>query len=185
MTSNGRKKSASGTRPGTATTVTPVLRAVKAAEARLLQGQTTKSYLGPEGDRAFFELLKPIIFGDASVDVFGVQTPGGTGALRLGAELITAARTGARLFMGVPTWPNHPQIFDATGLRTVTYPYFDEQAQGVRFNRLIEALETGEPGDALLLQACCNNPTGADLSMDQWGVVAALVARRGLTPFID
>jgi len=165
--------------------LTPVFRAVKAAESRLLDEQITKAYLGPEGDLAFLELLKPIIFGSGLADTFGVQTPGGTGALRLGAELIAAARPGARMFMGVPTWPNHPQIFDATGLRTVSYPYFDAQTQAVRFDRMIEALQTAQAGDALLLQGCCNNPTGADLSMDQWGAVAELVARRGLTPFVD
>ena len=134
---------------------------------------------------AFLELLKPLIFGDAGLDVFGVQTPGGTGALRLGAELIAAARPGARIFVGLPTWPNHHQIFDATGLNTVTYPGFDPQTQRVCFDQLIDALETAEVSDTLLLQACCNNPTGADLSLAQWRAVAELVARRGLTPFID
>jgi aromatic-amino-acid transaminase len=165
---------------------TPVFRAVKAAEARLLTCQDTKAYLGPEGDLGFLERLKPLIFGDLHrAGVFGVQTPGGTGALRLGAELIAAARQGARMFMGAPTWPNHPQIFDVTGLRTVVYPYFDSQTQAVRFDRMMDALETAERGDALLLQACCHNPTGADLSVDQWRAVADFVSRRGLTPLID
>ena len=164
---------------------TPVLSAVKAAEARLLEGQSTKAYLGPEGDLAFLELLKPIIFGHARDDAFGIQTPGGTGALRLGAELIAAARPGARIFMGAPTWPNHPQIFDLTRLRTITYPYFNPHTQAVRFDEMMEALRNAEPGDALLLQACCHNPTGADLSMSQWRLIADLVARRDLTPLID
>jgi aromatic-amino-acid transaminase len=165
---------------------TPVFRAVKAAEAQLLAEQSTKAYLGPEGDLGFLEHLKPIIFGRTPVaGVFGVQTPGGTGALRLGAELIAAARPGARLFMGGPTWPNHPQIFDITGLQTVSYSYFNSQSQCVRFDAMMDALQTAEAGDALLLQACCHNPTGADLSMEQWRVVADLVARRGLTPLVD
>ena len=164
---------------------TPVLSAVKAAEARLLEGQSTKAYLGPEGDLAFLELLKPIIFGHARDDAFGIQTPGGTGALRLGAELIAAARPGARIFMGAPTWPNHPQIFDLTRLRTITYPYFNPHTQAVRFDEMMEALRNAEPGDALLLQACCHNPTGADLSISQWRLIADLVARRDLTPLID
>jgi aromatic-amino-acid transaminase len=165
---------------------TPVFRAVKAAEARLLTYQDTKAYLGPEGDLGFLEHLQPLIFGHLDqAGVFGVQTPGGTGALRLGAELIAAARPGARMFMGTPTWPNHPQIFDVTGLRTVVYPYFDSQTQAVRFDRMMDALESAERGDALLLQACCHNPTGADLSVDQWRAVADFVSRRGLTPFID
>ncbi len=165
---------------------TPVFRAVKAAEAQLLADQPTKAYLGPEGDIGFLERLEPILFGNArQTGVFAVQTPGGTGALRLGAELIAAARPGARIFMGGPTWPNHPQIFDITGLSTVTYSYFDRQSQCVRFDETMAALQTADAGDALLLQACCHNPTGADLSMDQWRAVADLVAQRGLTPLID
>jgi len=165
---------------------TPVLRSVKAAETRLLADQSTKSYLGPEGDLGFLELLKPIVFGGADqAGIFAVQTPGGTGALRLGAELIAAARPGARMFMGTPTWPNHPQIFDLTGLETIAYPYFDSRAQAVRFEAMMDTLADADLGDALLLQACCTNPSGADLSMDQWRAVADLVAHRGLTPLID
>lgn len=165
---------------------TPVLRAVKAAEARLLATQPTKAYLGPEGDIGFLERLRPIILGERGAKAsFAVQTPGGTGALRLGAEVLAAARPGMRVFMGAPTWPNHPQIFDLTRLRTVAYRYFDAQAQAVRFDEMMETLAGAEPGDALLLQACCHNPTGADLSMDQWRAVANLVAERGLTPLVD
>ena len=166
--------------------VTPVFAAVKIAEAHLLAEQSTKAYLGPEGDIGYLERVKPIVFGgERRTGVFGVQTPGGTGALRLGAELIAAARSGARMFMGVPTWPNHPPIFDAAGLQTATYLYFDSKTQSVRFDQMMDALATGERGDALLLQACCNNPTGADLSLDQWRAVAGVVALRGLTPLID
>jgi aromatic-amino-acid transaminase len=167
------------------TGATPVFRAVKAAEARLLAEQSTKAYLGPEGDLGFVERLKPIIFGTTTVEAFAVQTPGGTGALRLGAELIAAARPGARILMGAPTWPNHPQIFDVAGLRTISYSYFDRQNQRVRFDEMIAAIKALEPGDAVLLQACCHNPTGADLSLGQWRVIADLVARQGLMPLID
>ncbi|BCW87623.1 Aromatic-amino-acid aminotransferase [Alphaproteobacteria bacterium SO-S41] len=169
-----------------ATGATPVLRAVKAAEARLLTTQATKSYLGPEGDIGFVAGLQPIIFGaGATTPVFGVQTPGGTGALRLAADLIAAAKPGARIFMGTPTWPNHPQIFDVTGLTTVAYRYFDPATQAVRFDEMMSMLATGGAGDAVLLQACCHNPTGADLTLDQWRAVAEIVAARGLLPLID
>ena len=165
---------------------TPVLAAVKAAEAILLRDQQSKSYLGPEGDLGFLERLKPIVFGPRDAgDIFGVQTPGGTGALRLASELIAAARPGARIFMGTPTWPNHPQIFEISGLEIVSYGYFDSQTQGVRFVEMMSALGTARRGDAVLLQACCHNPTGADLDADQWGQVADLIATRGLTPLID
>jgi len=165
---------------------TPVLSAVKAAEQRLLDTQATKAYLGPEGDIGFLEQLHPIIFGASPNKAsFAVQTPGGTGALRLGAEVLAAARPGMRVFMGTPTWPNHPQIFDITRLNVTAYRYFDAAAQAVRFDEMMATLQTAQAGDALLLQACCHNPTGADLSMDQWRAVADLVAQRGLTPLVD
>ena len=166
--------------------VTPVFQAVKSAEERLLASQTTKGYLGPEGDLGFLELLKPVVFGAQADDPsFAVQTPGGTGALRLAAELLAAARPGGRIFMGLPTWPNHPQIFDAAGLTTVTYKYFDSETQRLRFDEMMGVLEAGRAGDAVLLQACCHNPTGADLSLQQWGEAAELMAARGLVPLID
>lgn len=166
---------------------TPVFRAVKGAERLLVEHQETKAYLSPEGDIGFLEQLKPIVFGPriARAGVFGVQTPGGTGALRLAAELLAAGRPGARLFMGDPTWPNHPQIFEPAGLELVRYPYFDTVSQSVRFDAMMERLETASAGDAVLLQACCHNPTGADLTIEQWDAVANLVERRGLTPLID
>jgi aromatic-amino-acid transaminase len=165
---------------------TPVLRAVKVAEARLLDGQATKAYLGPEGDLGFLDELTPIVFGAQQPSgIFALQTPGGTGALRLAAELIDTARPGARVFVGTPTWPNHGQILDATGLKAVTYRYFDPATQSVRFDEMMSTLERGEAGDAVLLQACCHNPTGADLNPDQWRAVAELVANRGLLPLMD
>jgi aromatic-amino-acid transaminase len=166
---------------------TPVFRAVKAAERLLVERQQTKAYLGPEGDIGFLEHLKPIVFGarPPRTRVFGVQTPGGTGALRLAAELLAAGRPGGRLFVGTPTWPNHPQIFEPAGIKLVRYSYFDPVSQTVRFDAMMEALETASAGDAVLLQACCHNPTGADLTPGQWDAVADLIDRRGLTPLID
>lgn len=165
---------------------TPVFQAVKAAERMLVEEQPTKAYLGAEGDLGFLERLKPIVFGaQTSAEVFGVQTPGGTGALRLAAELLAAGRKGARLFMGAPTWPNHPQIFEPAGLHIVHYDYFDTETQTVRFDAMMQALETASAGDAVLLQACCHNPTGADLDAAQWEVLADIVETRRLTPVID
>lgn len=165
---------------------TPVFRAVKAAERLLVEQQPTKAYLGPEGDIGFLECLRPIVFGaHNTAEVFGVQTPGGTGALRLAAELLAAGRPNARLFMGEPTWPNHPQIFEPAGLQIVRYSYFDAVRQTVRFETTMQALATASAGDAILLQACCHNPTGADLSADQWDAVADLIDTRRITPIID
>lgn len=165
---------------------TPVLAAVKTAEARLLEIQATKSYLGPEGDMGFLERLRPIVFGGhGGAHVFGVQTPGGTGALRLAAELLAAARPTSRVYLGTPTWPNHPQILDLTRLRHVDYRYFDAQTQTIRFDEMMALFGRADLGDAVLLQACCHNPTGADLTLEQWASVAEVVAARGLIPIID
>ena len=165
---------------------TPVLAAVKAAEQALLNTQTTKSYLGPEGDIGFLDLLKPIIFGDqVSHEVFGVQTPGGTGAIRLACELLKAAKPDLRVFIGAPTWPNHTQILDQLGIETVTFRHYDQRAQRLGFDEMMAVLETARAGDAVLLHGCCHNPSGADYGLDQWRAIAELVARKGLTPLID
>jgi aromatic-amino-acid transaminase len=165
---------------------TPVLAAVKAAEQVLLNTQATKSYLGPEGDIGFLDLLKPIVFGDqVSHEVFGVQTPGGTGAIRLACELLKAAKPDLRVFIGAPTWPNHTQILDQLGIETVTFRHYDQRAQRLGFDEMMSVLETARAGDAVLLHGCCHNPSGADYSLDQWRAIAELVARKGLTPLID
>jgi aromatic-amino-acid transaminase len=166
---------------------TPVFRAMKAAERRLLETQDTKAYLGPEGDIGFFEALRPIVFGaaDPGERVFGLQTPGGTGALRLAAELIAVAKPGARVLVGTPTWPNHPPILAKTGLTRIDYRYFDPETQAVCFDRLADAIRAAGPGDVVLLQVCCHNPTGADLTLEQWRDVAALLAQSGATPLLD
>jgi aromatic-amino-acid transaminase len=166
---------------------TPVFRAVKAAEARLLETQPSKSYLGPEGDARFTELLQPIVFG-AALDptaVVGVQTPGGTGALRLAAELIAAAKPRAKVWLGTPTWPNHAPVFSAAGLTLATYRYFDQAAQVIRFDETMDALGQADAGDVVLLHGCCHNPTGANLTALQWSEVARVVGERGLVPLVD
>src|SRR3954471_17672841 len=120
---------------------TPVLDCVKAAEQTLLNTQATKSYLGPEGDIGYLDLLKPIIFGDAvSHEVFGVQTPGGTGAIRLACELLQAAKPDIRVFVGAPTRPNHTQILDQLGLETVTFRHYDQAGQRLCFDEMMSVL---------------------------------------------
>ncbi|TBW36106.1 aspartate/tyrosine/aromatic aminotransferase [Siculibacillus lacustris] len=168
------------------TGVTPIMAAVREAERILLDTRTTKSYLGPEGDPVFVDLLKPIVFGvDPGPRLLGVQTPGGTGALRLGAELIAAARPGARVLIGTPTWPNHAPIFTAAGLTLVPHRFFDVAGQRLDIDALAAALESAGPGDVVLLHGCCHNPTGGDLDRAAWARVAALVRARGILPFVD
>ena len=167
---------------------TPILQCVKAAERILLETQETKSYLGSQGDARFTELIKPIVFGEASVGddrIVGVQTPGGCGALRLGADLIHSADADARVFVGQPTWPNHNPLIGCAGVEMIDYPYYDRESRTVSFDAMMGALAGGRRGDLVLLHGCCHNPTGADLSLDQWREVAAIISERGLVPFVD
>ncbi|WP_315837770.1 amino acid aminotransferase [Bradyrhizobium prioriisuperbiae] len=164
---------------------TPIMQAVKDAERILFEAQDTKSYLGPEGDMRFVAALQPLVFDKSTSHVTGIQTPGGSGALRLGAELITAARPGARVWVGTPTWPNHGPVFQSGGLTVCRYRFFDTKTQTILFDEMMAALSGAAQGDVVLLHGCCHNPTGADLDLDQWREVADLIARRGLFPFID
>jgi aromatic-amino-acid transaminase len=166
---------------------TPILKVTKEAEQRLVETQITKAYLGSAGDKRFAELLRPILLGPHAGDerIAGVQTPGGTGAIRLGFDLIRTANPGARVFVGTPTWPNHPPTIRAVGLEMVEYPYYERGQAVVRFEDMIATLSSGEPGDVALLHGCCHNPTGADLTEDQWREVVQTVVERGLIPFID
>jgi aromatic-amino-acid transaminase len=167
---------------------TPILRAVKEAERRLWEAQETKAYLGSQGDPRFTALIRAIVFGQAlAADprIVGLQTPGGCGALRLGADLVEKANRHARIHVGQPTWPNHAPLIECAGIEMVPYPYYDAASRTILFDRMAEALNKAEAGDLVLLHGCCHNPTGADLSLDQWREVAAIVARRGLIPYVD
>jgi aspartate/tyrosine/aromatic aminotransferase len=166
---------------------TPILQVIKEAEKRLRETQTTKAYLGSAGDKRYAELLRPIVLGEHAADerIVGLQTPGGCGALRLGFELLAAANPTARVFIGGPTWPNHPPIVRAVGLQPVEYPYYERGQGAIRFEDMLEALSGAEQGDIALLHGCCHNPTGADLGEAQWRQVARIVADRGLVPFLD
>jgi aromatic-amino-acid transaminase len=166
---------------------TPILKVMKAAEQRLVDTQKSKSYLGSAGDKRFAELIRPILLGEHADDerIAGVQTPGGCGALRLGFELIATVNPGARVFVGTPTWPNHPPIIDAVRLECVEYPYYERGQAVIRFEEMLGVLSTGLPGDVALLHGCCHNPTGADLSDEQWREVTRVVSDRGLIPLVD
>jgi len=166
---------------------TPILKVMKEAEQRLLDTQVTKAYLGSAGDKRFAELLRPILLGHHAGDerILGLQTPGGCGALRLGFELIATVNPQARVLVGTPTWPNHPPIIRSVRLQQIDYPYYERGQGAIRFEDMIAALENGEPGDVALLHGCCHNPTGADLSDEQWREVVRVVSERGLLPLID
>ena len=166
---------------------TPVLKVIKKAEAILQATQVSKGYLGSAGDKRFAELIRPILLGEHADDerIAGVQTPGGCGALRLGFELIATVNPNARVFLGTPSWPNHAPIIRAVGLECVEYPYYERGQAAVRFEDMIAKLSSADPGDVALLHGCCHNPTGADLTDEQWREVTRVVVDRGLIPLVD
>ncbi len=167
---------------------TPVMQAMKAAERRLAETQETKTYLGGDGDTGFIARLAPIVFGEDRVPdprLVGMQTPGGTGALRLAGELVARHTARGRIWVGSPTWANHHPILAAAGCDIVDHPFYDRSAMGIDFAGMMEALEAADTGDALLLHGCSHNPTGADFTEAQWEAIGALVARRRLVPVVD
>ena len=167
---------------------TPVMQAVRQAELIVAEAQTTKAYVAAEGDARFVALLAPIVLGAsraADERYCGLQTPGGTGALRLAAELIARANPDARVWVGAPTWINHQALMRSAGLQVLEHPFFDQATQTVLFDEMMSALEAARSGDVLLLHACCHNPTGAGFTADQWCTIADLCARKSLLPLID
>jgi aromatic-amino-acid transaminase len=166
---------------------TPVMRAVREAEQRLLRDQPSKTYLGPAGDAAFNAAMVGLVFGSNADTsrVRAIQAPGGSGALRLCADLIKRSAAHATVWLSNPTWANHGQIVRGVGLQTADYPYFDARTGKVAFDAMMGALGKAKTGDAVLLHACCHNPTGANLDADQWMAVADLLVARGLVPFVD
>jgi len=169
---------------------TPVMRAVKQAEARLLANQLTKTYVAPAGQDSFNHLIAGLIFGDNLRDSLGerrvtFQTPGGCGGLRLGAEFLQKVKPGAKIMVSDPTWANHIPLLGEAGLQISKYPYYDYKSHSIRFDAMMESLNTAGPGDLVLLHGCCHNPCGADLDQHQWQAIAALAQKNGFTPFID
>jgi len=167
--------------------VTPVMRAVKAAEQRIWEQQTTKSYTGLAGDPAYADAMIGLILSDAVArdTVAAVATPGGTGAVRQAFELIRMANPGARVWVSDPTWPNHTSILGYLGIETKAYRYFDSETRGVDFDGMIADLKTAQAGDVVLLHGCCHNPTGANLNLVEWQAVVDVLNERGLIPMID
>ena len=166
---------------------TPVMRAVKAAEARLVEAQDSKSYVGLLGDLGFVDAMRKLVLGDAvpADKVVGAQAPGGTGAIHQLLELVKLAHPRARVWYSDPTWPNHPAMVKHLGLASGTYRYFDEETRGVDFATMMEDLSAVEADDVVILHGCCHNPTGANLDAAQWEQVTDLLMEKGATPFID
>ncbi|MBB3188850.1 aromatic amino acid transaminase [Halomonas cerina] len=168
---------------------TPVMRAVKEAEALLLKNETTKTYIGSHGSPAYGEVILPLVLGEDSPVLeakraSATQSPGGTGALRLAADFIANQLPGKAIWVSDPTWPNHLGIFPAAGLTLNKYPYVDAENR-LDFDGMLAALKEIPEGDVVLLHACCHNPTGFDLSREQWQQVLDVVKARNLLPLID
>ncbi|WP_050605618.1 amino acid aminotransferase [Ruegeria sp. 6PALISEP08] len=167
--------------------VTPVMRAVKAAEQRIWEEQESKAYTGLAGDPAFADVMIGLILGTSVSrgNIAAVATPGGTGACRQAFEMIRMANPSARVFVSNPTWPNHLSILNYLGMETVQYRYFDGETRGVDFDGMIADLKTAKAGDVVLLHGCCHNPTGANLNMVQWQEVVKVINDLGLVAMID
>ena len=166
--------------------VTPVMRAVKAAEHRVWETQTTKAYTGLAGEADYRNAMARMVLKDVPGDrLASLATVGGTGAIRQALELARLANPGVTVYVSNPTWPNHLSIMKFMGLPFVEYRYFDAESRGVDFDGLKGDIAKAGKGDIVLLHGCCHNPTGANLSMDQWNEVAAILEQSGAIPLID
>jgi aspartate/tyrosine/aromatic aminotransferase len=169
---------------------TPVLGCVKRAEQQILAAQNTKSYVSAAGREEFNAAVEELVLGAAHPTrrdrrARTVQTPGGCGALRLGAELIRRAAPRAAVHLSNPTWGNHATLLGSCGLKLERYPYYDPGTHELRFEAMMERLQSAPTGDVVLIHGCCHNPSGADLDLAQWETLAELLQRRALIPFLD
>lgn len=167
--------------------VTPVMRAVKTAEQRIWESQTTKAYTGLAGDPVYGETLSTLVLGGArdADRLAAVATPGGTGAVRQALELVKFSGSGATVWVSDPTWPNHVSILKYLGMPSQTYRYFDRASGMLDYGAMMADLDAVKPGDVVLLHGCCHNPSGANPTQDQWGEIAILLEAKGAIPFVD
>lgn len=167
---------------------TCILDSVKKAEAKLLSNETTKGYLGIDGLKEFTQQAAQLALGNlvALENVAAIQTPGGTGALRVAGDFLGLSCPNMRVWFSNPTWPNHLGIFQRAGLETKIHPYLAADKRSLDMSALMDTLEReGKAGDAIVLHACCHNPTGIDPTEDQWQDLAELTAQRGILPILD
>lgn len=169
---------------------TPIMQAVIKAEHIILEQQQTKSYIGPAGSQLYCDLSAQLIFGkDHSVikdkRISVAQTPGGCGALRMASEFINTCKKNAVIWVSTPTWVNHVPLMCDAGLELKEYPYYDYQTKSVDFSAMLESLNQANEGDLVLLHGCCHNPSGADLSHQQWQQLTDFIVKKNLIPFVD
>ena len=168
---------------------TPVLSCVKAAERFRVENENSKAYISSAGSPLFNEKMTSLILGDHKVisenRIRTISTPGGTGALRTAGEFIKTCTPGATIWVSNPTWANHQGVFTAAGLNVKTYPYYDYENNCLDFEGMLAALKQVSKDDAVLLHACCHNPSGMDLSKEQWQQVADVANQVGFMPVVD
>ena len=169
---------------------TPVMAAVLEAEKRLLHSESSKAYMVPAGDEAFNSGIRDLLLGKdhavlSQARVNSIQTPGGCGALRIGAELIKRGNSASRVWVSDPTWANHLLLLGSAGLAIEKYPYYDYEGHRIDFDAMLSALQHVEAGDVVLLHGCCHNPSGVDLNLEQWQKLTELALEKRFTPFID
>jgi len=168
----------------------PLLECVKRAEKQLVELASPRNYLPIDGLQAYDQAVKHLVFGESSPvvkegRVVTVQTLGGTGGLKVGADFLRRLSPQAEVWISDPSWENHRALFENAGFKVNSYPYYDAATHGVNFKAMLDALGAISPGSVVVLHACCHNPTGVDLSVEQWKQVLAVVKARGLTPFLD
>jgi aspartate aminotransferase len=169
---------------------TPIVKAVAEAQTRLLASETSKTYITPQGVQGFIDGMLELLLGKGNPAVVegrvaAVQAPGGCGALRILAELLKRCNDNAKVWVSDPTWANHIPLIGNAGLALETYPYFDKATASIKFDEMLAQLKQVPKGDIVLLHACCHNPTGADLTQEQWRAVAEVAQQQGWLPFID
>lgn len=166
---------------------TPVLTTVKKAEQRILETQTSKSYLGTAGSPDFNAAMQELTFASSVADerLMTIQTPGGSGSLRVAAGILLRARQGTNVWVSEPTWANHVPLLGEAGLNLKPYPYYDTDKHIVRTDAMLDALRAAAEGDVVLFHGCCHNPSGLDPSEDEWRAITEVVVERKLLPFID
>ena len=168
----------------------PVFEAVQQAQQALVSEEQTKVYMPPQGDPDYLAGIRSLVLGEVGMSSLGdrssaVQTPGGCGAVRLGAEVLHAAAPTATVWVSDPTWPVHIPLMGSVGLQFKTYRYYSSEMKGLDFDAMISDLQDARSGDVVLLHGCCHNPSGVDPTKEQWATLAELLAERQLLPMID
>ena len=170
--------------------LTPILATVKEAERRLVENETTKSYLAISGDIEYGKQVQTLLFGQQHTIVVDqlartAQTPGGTGALRIAADFMASQLNVSKIWISNPTWANHNSVFKSAGIETQAYQYYDAASHGLDFDGMLKDLGQAQAGEAVLLHGCCHNPTGIDPTLEQWKQLADLAAKRGFVVLFD